>query len=90
VKDYLSMLRAYRVSLLKKAMKPERDAAVYFKSKAANTELLVSLSAYSPHIAEVPCTQRYDVRSRESRVKMAELLVHHVRLIAHHWGDRES
>jgi glycosyltransferase involved in cell wall biosynthesis len=90
VKDYLSMLRAYRVSLLKKASKAERDAAVFFRTKAANTELLVSLSAHSPQIAEVPCTQRYDVRSRESRVKLVELLVHHVRLIARHWGDRES
>ena len=90
VRDYLSMLRAYRVAVLKKLMKADVDRMFLFRSKAANTELLVGLSILSPHIAEVPCTQRYDVRSRESRVKMPELLVHHVRLVTRHWGDREA
>lgn len=88
-RDYLSMLRAYRVAVLRKLMKASGDEMLLSRSKAANTELLVSLSALSPHIGEVPCTQRYDVRSRRSRMKMCEMLVHHVRLVARHWGDRE-
>jgi glycosyltransferase involved in cell wall biosynthesis len=90
VRDYLSMLRAYRVTVLKKlALKPEDDRLDY-RTKAANTELLVRLSGLACRITEIPSVQRYDIRKRESRVRPIQLLSNHIRLIAQYWSQRET
>jgi len=89
IKDYLSMFRAYRVTAIKNlALKPE-DKTLDFRTKTANTELLVRLSGPSCRISEVPCVQRYDIRERQTRIKPMEMMTSHIRLVSQHWSKRE-
>lgn len=90
VRDYLSMLRAYRIAVLKRLSGQFENGMLNFRTKAANTELLIRLSGLSRYITEVPCTQRYDIRSRPSRMRLVEMVSNHMRLITQHWSYRED
>jgi len=89
VKDYLSMLRAYRMTVLKRLLGKYEDGLLNFRTKAANTELLVHVAGLSNRIAEVPCRQRYDIRDRKTRMKTVEMVANHIRLVSNHWSKRE-
>ncbi len=90
VHDYLSMTRAYRITVLQRLLGKKSGAVGTFETKAANTELLVRLSRITNRISEIPCTQRYDIRTRKSRMNLFRLMVTHIRLVMHHWSDREA
>jgi glycosyltransferase involved in cell wall biosynthesis len=90
VRDYLSMTRAYRVTVLKRFLGGKAGAIGTLETSAANTELLIRLSRITHRISEIPCTQRYDIRTRKSRMSLVPLFVNHIRLVMHHWSDREA
>jgi dolichol-phosphate mannosyltransferase len=90
IRDYLSMFRAYRVTAIKDLELKLEDDTLDFKTKTANTELLIRLSGRSYRISEVPCVQRYDVRERQSRMKPMEMMKSHIRLVSQHWSKREE
>jgi glycosyltransferase involved in cell wall biosynthesis len=90
VRDYLSILRAYRVAVLRRLQAKYENDMLNFKTRAANTELLVRLSGLSRQITEVPCRQRYDIRKRKTRMRTAEMVKNHILLISQHWGNRED
>ncbi len=75
-------LRAYRVIVLKKALRelPEGAPLVRSDGWAANVELLAVLSPYARRIAEVPTRIRYDLHQRRSRFRPLRALVDLVRL----------
>jgi len=89
VKDYLSMLRAYRMTVLRKLLGRYENGMLNFRTKAANTELLIHIAGLSYRISEVPCRQRYDIRDRQTRMKTLELIANHIRLVSKHWSNRE-
>lgn len=73
--DPLSGLRAYRVIVIKKALRSE-DRAL---SRAphpwvANLELLHRVSGFARRIEDVPSTPHYERQARESRFKVVPLL----------------
>lgn len=71
VSDPLSGLRAYRVIVLKKAMREIEDGQplLHCDGWAANVELLAKLAPHARRITEVPLTLRYDLQTRPSRFR---------------------
>jgi dolichol-phosphate mannosyltransferase len=80
VRDYASTFRAYRLSLLKRALREFPDGVITAKGRAANAQLLLRVASFSPTVKEVPVTTRYDIRTRPSRLRLRESLVEHWRL----------
>ena len=71
VSDPLSGLRAYRVIVLKKALRdrPVEQRLLESEGWASNVELLGRLAPHARRIAESPLGLRYDLQQRESRFK---------------------
>ena len=71
VSDPLSGLRAYRVIVLKKALRdiPEDSPVVRSDGWAANLELLRLLAPHARRMAEAPLEMRYDLQVRPSRFR---------------------
>ena len=71
VSDPLSGLRAYRVIVLKKALRdrPVEERLLESDGWASNVELLGRLAPHARRIAESPLGLRYDLQLRESRFK---------------------
>lgn len=88
VSDPLSGLRAYRVIVLKKALRdlPEDRPVVPSDGWAANLELLRLLVPHARRVAEVPLEMRYDLQVRPSRFQPVRTLVSLVRQRGGGWG----
>lgn len=82
VSDPLSGLRAYRVIVLKKALRdrPEDQPLVTSEGWAANVDFLRVLAPHARRIAEAPLQLRYDRRSRPSRFQAFRTLLSLTRL----------
>ena len=82
VSDPLSGLRAYRVIVLKKALRdlPEGQRLVRSEGWAANVDFLRTLSPHARRIAESPAQLRYDRRTRPSRFQAFRTLLSLARL----------
>jgi len=82
VADPVTGLRAYRVIVLKKALRDLPDGAPLVRSNgwAANVELLAVLSPYARRITEVSTRIRYDLRARPSRFRPLRALMDLMRL----------
>ena len=82
VSDPLAGLRAYRVIVLKKALRDRADHDALLRSDgwAANVELLGKLAPHARRIAEAPLGIRYDLRMRPSRFKPGKTLLDLARL----------
>jgi dolichol-phosphate mannosyltransferase len=77
VHDYSSTFRAYRINLLKRALREFQESLITAPGKAANAELLIHLAQFSPVVKEVPVTARYDIRPRSSRFRLRQSLKEH-------------
>lgn len=82
VSDPLSGLRAYRVIVLKKALRdrPENAPLLRTDGWAANVELLATLAPHARRIEEAPLTMRYRLRTRPSRFRPVQTLLSLIRL----------
>jgi len=91
VSDPLSGLRAYRVIVLKKALRdrPEDDRLIHSDGWAANVEMLGKLAPHARRIAEAPLDLRYDLQMRPSRFKPGKTLLDLARLRGL-WSDVPS
>lgn len=88
VSDPLSGLRAYRVIVLKKALRdlPEDQPIVRADGWAANLELLRLLVPHARRVAEVPLEMRYDLQVRPSRFRAFPTLRSLLRQRGGVWG----
>jgi glycosyltransferase involved in cell wall biosynthesis len=80
VSDSLAGLRAYRVIVLKKALRDHPEPLISSDGWAANVELLRKLAPHARRISEVPLESRDDLRMRPSRFKPIHTLVALARL----------
>ncbi len=89
VSDPLGGLRAYRVIVLKKAIRelPEGAPLVRSDGWAANLELLRVLAPYARRIGESPQEIRYDRRARPSRFHPLSTLVSLARIRRGSWAQ---
>lgn len=80
VTDPLGGMRAYRVIVLKKALRDRAEPLVRSDGWAANVEMLGQLIPHARRISEVELEPRYDLRMRPSRFKPLRTLVSVARL----------
>lgn len=87
VSDPLTGLRAYRVIVLKKALRdlPGDGAAVRSDGWAANLELLRLLVPHARRVAEAPLEMRYDLQVRPSRFRPVRTLLSLTRVRRGEW-----
>lgn len=90
VSDPLVGLRAYRVIVLKKALRDrgEDDPLIRTDGWAANVELLSHLAPHARRIAETPLELRYDLQMRPSRFKPWKTFLDLARLPGSLWATR--
>lgn len=74
VSDPLGGLRAYRVIVLKKALRERAEPLITTDGWAANVELLGRLSPHARRVAETPLALRYDLQVRPSRFRPVRTL----------------
>jgi len=88
VSDPLSGLRAYRVIVLKKALRdrPEDNPLIRSDGWAANVELLARLAPHARRIAEAPLRLRYDLQTRPSRFRPLHTVLSLARLPGSLWA----
>lgn len=89
VSDPLAGLRAYRVIVLKKALRDrsESDPLIHSDGWAANVELLGQLVPHARRIAEVPLRLRYDLQARPSRFRAWKTLMELAKLPGSIWTE---
>jgi len=68
--DYSSGYRAYRVSLLRRAIQHYDSRLIEARGFAVMAELLVKLQAFGPRVAEVPLHLRYDRKRGASKLRL--------------------
>jgi glycosyltransferase involved in cell wall biosynthesis len=90
VSDPLSGLRAYRVIVLKKALRDRPEPLITGEGWAANVELLVKLAPHARRITEVPLEPRYDLQVRASRFRPFHTLLSLARLRGVRWPVAET
>jgi glycosyltransferase involved in cell wall biosynthesis len=88
VRDYVSSFRTYRVSILKRGLDYYKEKMITLQGRTSNTELLLNLNYMNPKIVEVPLHFRYDVRKRESRIRVHQIWWEYIRMITRLWLDR--
>jgi len=88
VSDPLGGLRAYRVIVLKKALRDRSAENPLIRSDgwAANVELLSRLAPYARRIAETQLQMRYDLQTRPSRFKPWSTFLELARLPGSLWS----
>ena len=89
VSDPLPGLRAYRVIVLKKALRELEDGEPLIRSDgwAANVELLGRLAPHARRIAEVPTRVRNDLKARPSRFRPWRTFLGLAKLRGSIWSD---
>jgi len=89
VSDPLAGLRAYRVIVLKKALRDRGvdDPLIRSDGWAANVELLGHLAPHARRISEVPLTLRYDLQTRPSRFRAWKTFMALARLPRSLWSS---
>ena len=80
VTDPLGGMRAYRVIVLKKALRDRPEPLLLADGWAANLELLGQLIPHARRISEVQLEPRYDLRMRPSRFRPVRTLLSVARL----------
>lgn len=91
VSDPLAGLRAYRVIVLKKALRdrPEELPIIESDGWAANVELLGRLAPHARRIGEAPLELRYDLQRRPSRFRPMKTFMSLARLPGTMWSPGE-
>ena len=90
VSDPLCGFRAYRLIVLKKALRDVRDGPLLSNDGwAANLELLGIVAPYARRIAEAPLNLRYDIRRRPSRFRPVRTLRGLLRVRRQKWEGLE-
>lgn len=87
VRDPMAGLRAYRMIVLKKALRdrPEEERLIRCDGWAANVELLGALAPHARRISDVPTELRFDRQARPSRFRTWTTLVGLARIPGSIW-----
>lgn len=80
VRDYTSGFRAYRVSVLKRALAARGDALITRPGFECQAELLFRLNSNATHFTEVPIKLAYERKYSASKMKLASTALHTISL----------
>lgn len=82
VRDFTSGYRAYRTSLLRRALDHYGDRLVEERGFACMVELLLKLRHCDPVVAEVPLVLRYDRKAGASKLRLRRTIGQYLTLLA--------
>ena len=84
VRDYTIFYRAYRVGILKKAIKCfGKHGLIQFHGFVANAELLVKLSLITDRISEIPFLYDYAMKLGKSKIRVLRTINEYFVLVAY-------
>jgi dolichol-phosphate mannosyltransferase len=81
VKDYTCGYRAYRTSLILKAINDYKENFIQQSGFACMSEILIKLKKYDPIIVEVPLILRYDKKKSLSKMNVLVTIMQILQLI---------
>jgi len=81
VHDFTSGYRAYRVSLLRRAVGHYGERLVEEQGFACMVELLMKLRHCNPQIAEIPLVLQYDRKQGASKLKLGKTMKQYLKLV---------
>lgn len=84
VRDYTCGYRAYRVGLLREALRRYGDALITRRGFACTDELLVKLAGITRRVGEVPFVLRYDQKRGRSKMPLLRTIWETLRLLVLH------
>jgi dolichol-phosphate mannosyltransferase len=82
VRDYTCGYRAYRVSLLQRAVEKYGDRIITREGFACTDEILVHLSTLTKRITEIPFVLRYDKKRSRSRLPLFRTIWETLKMLA--------
>lgn len=82
LRDYSTNYRAYRASLIARALDMSGGCLAESRGFVGVVEILLRLCSMSPEIAEVPLTLRYDLKKSKSKMRVWKTLVGYLFLIS--------
>ena len=80
-RDYTCGYRAYRVSLLKRALNRFGDRLIEETGFTCMAELLIKLAHLGARVSEVPLVLRYDLKAGASKMRVLRTIGRYLRLI---------
>lgn len=89
VRDYTCGYRAYRVSLLRRAMAHYGDQLITENGFSCMAELLVKLARFGALACEAPMVLRYDRKRSTSKMRVAQTIVKSLGVLARLWRLRQ-
>lgn len=81
VRDYSCGFRAYRVSIIRRALDVYKDRFIQQKSFACMPEILIKLAAIGAKVTEHPLILRYDLKRGGSKIRFSRTILGYFRLI---------
>jgi dolichol-phosphate mannosyltransferase len=81
VRDYSCGYRAYRASVLQRALAAYGDRLIVSRGFVASTELLTKLAPFARRFVEVPLDLRYDRKVGPSKMPTAQTMAAYLRLM---------
>ena len=81
VKDYTCGYRAYKSSLLKKAVEKYNENLITFKGFPGVSEILIKLNELDLKAKEIPLILRYDFKKGKSKMKLLSTIKEYFKLI---------
>ncbi|MCG2711195.1 MAG: glycosyltransferase family 2 protein [Candidatus Omnitrophica bacterium] len=80
-KDYTTFFRAYRISVLKKALELYKENFITQKGFSCMAEILIKLRVFKIRLGEVPIDLRFDLRTGGSKMNIRETIFGYLLLI---------
>ncbi len=80
-KDYTTFFRAYRISVLKKALEFYKENFITQKGFPCMAEILIKLKALEIMVGEVPVDLRFDLRTGKSKMNIKRTILGYLSLI---------
>ncbi|MFH1094576.1 MAG: glycosyltransferase family 2 protein [Candidatus Omnitrophota bacterium] len=90
VRDYTTFFRAYRISVLKKALEFYKDNFITQKGFSCMAEILIKLRAFKIRLEEVPIDLRFDLRTGKSKMNISQTIYGYLKLISRELQRRLS
>ncbi len=89
-KDYTTFFRAYRISVLKKALELYKEKFITQKGFSCMAEILIRLKALEIRVGEVPIDLRFDLRTGKSKMNISRTIFGYLKLISKELQSRIS
>lgn len=89
-KDYTTFFRAYKISVLKKALQLYKEDFITQKGFSCMAEILIKLKRFKIKLKEVPIDLHFDLRTGKSKMNIKRTILGYLSLISRELQERIS